>query len=177
LLTFPDGQFHHYTDCEFDIKLASTNSNVNDNTYLASINYKTNFNKVFADSSSSTIYGLNSDGSIFNVGANNNYTYTAVNNIVNVTAYNSSGYSWLGFGIELEKNKTYKIINHVNNTPNMRVYGYSSLAQGSAGTLISDSLPNKYGYVTFNSGNYDHYMIAFYNKNRWDPEISEVVTM
>lgn len=168
LITLPSGNFLHCTDCAFDISLTN---HINDNRYLVDVPYITKFNKVFINDADAD-YAMNAGGQIIATTASR-YTFTAVNNIIDVSAFDNTGDNWLAFVIPLDNNKTYKCINRTNNTADFRVFGISSLDLWTLGTKIKESTSNKYGYDTFDSGSYSYYLVAVYGAHRFDIEISE----
>lgn len=86
---------------------------------------------------------------------------TFTENSITITNYNNSGYRWLSKQITLNKNTDYTISGQNSNI--IKILGFSSLEEGSIGTQLSyidnqNLKPPK----TFNSGDYEYYVISMY---------------
>ena len=116
---------------------------------------------------------LNGNGAIVNTGGiSGKYTYTAINNIVDVTAYDNTGDTHAGFVISLDNNTAYKTINLLDKGQNYKIYGFNSLEQGSTGTVVKWDNASSRKYEIFNSGNYTYYVVTFYGSKKLQLEVS-----
>ena len=162
--------FKTYKDCVFDITCA----NMNDNRYLVDTNTKTTLPAIFLDGDQQELT-LNSQGTITATSTNTFYTKQIINNIINVTAFNTTGWSQLGIVINLEANTTYKIINrYTNSQQNFKVYAYDNIATSETATPLKNVAGDVTGYMTFNTGNYNNIVLALVNKGIFDIEITKV---
>ena len=78
-----------------------------------------------------------------------------------VNSYTNTGYRWYNVKVNLLKNTSYKYLcgdTNITGNTSVKVLGFNSLSNGTVGTLIS----NLENGTTFNSGNYEYYMIALY---------------
>jgi len=122
-------------------------------------------NVIYLDPSKWFTTGTNGTKIINNEGdGNSNFTFTCVDNILNITAYNSAGYSRLSQFINLEPNTTY-FIPFLNVSYN--ITGLDSKEINTTGTnLVSMDTTNYLNGRTFSSGQYTYYMISFYGTTR-----------
>lgn len=86
---------------------------------------------------------------------------TFTENSITITKYNNSGYRWLSKQINLKKNTTYTISGQNSNI--VKVLGFSSLEEGTISIQLAyidnqNLTPPK----SFNSGNYEFYVISMY---------------
>lgn len=168
VITLPNGNFRTIEECEFDI----TNTNMTDNRYLVNVNKITKPQVVFLDGTQQEI-SISSVGTITGISGNSNFTKSVVNNVINVTGYTTTGWSWLGIVLNLDSDKTYKIINkYTNGQKNFRIYSFSSIEVSQNGTVLKPENSNKVGYEIFNSGS-GTVVLAVIDKGVFDIEISE----
>jgi len=80
---------------------------------------------------------------------------------IEISSYSNSGYRWVSKLIELEKNTNYTINGEFSNVAN--ICGFSSLDDNAEGTQLAYIHPtNKKPPQTFNSGNYNYYVLSIY---------------
>ena len=170
LIYLPNGYFSAFTNSTIDVTLSH---NITDNSKLLPTFENKNINKCFIDSTTTNVL-LSGAGAITNsTSISGRYTANISNNIINVTDYNNSGYTWAGFVVSgLTQNKDYLIIDNINKNQELKVIGFNSLADNTEGTIIKNNSTDK-KYATFNTGTYTYIVIAFYGKKNVEPLIFE----
>lgn len=168
-ISLPTGSFKVVEECEFDL----TTTNMVDNRYLVNVNKIMKPQVVYLDSTQQEI-SMSSNGTITDTATNTKFTKTIVNNVVNVTAFNTTGWSQLGIVVNLESNKTYKIINkYTHDQKDFKVYAYSSIATSETPTVLKSISNDTIGYQTFDTGANTNFVIALLNKGVYELEITE----
>lgn len=122
-------------------------------------NLKRNYINIDDDTTS---FLCNGDGVIGDLNAGARYTFSIVNNELKVTNYNTTGYQWLCFLIDMPQN-TEMIVKNLYENKNLlyRIFGFNgALESGKSMTLICAESQNFWN--DFNSGNFDHYALAVY---------------
>ena len=86
-------------------------------------------------------------------------TFTA--NTITIDSYDTTGWRWISTWINLEKNTNYTISAKVHQQ-GIRIYGLTSNAVSTQGTLLKNYNYSATGGETFNSGDYDYYIVSIY---------------
>lgn len=81
-------------------------------------------------------------------------------NSMTIDSYNTSGWRWLSKWVVLKKNTDY-IMTATSHHQAIRVVGFNSKAVGTTGTIIKIFARGGEA-ATFNSGNYDYYLVSIY---------------
>lgn len=169
VISTPTGAFKVIEECEFDL----TSTNMVDNRYLVNINKIMKPQVVYLDGTQQEI-AMTSNGTITDTSTNTKFTKTIINNVVNVTSYNTTGWSQLGIVVSLESNKTYKIVNkYTHDQKDFKVYAYSSIATSETPTVLKSVSNDTLGYQIFDTGANTNFVIALLNKGVYELEITE----
>ena len=81
-------------------------------------------------------------------------------NTMTIDSYDTSGWRWLSKWAVLAKNTNY-IMTATSHTQSIRVVGFNSKAVGATGTIIVN-FARDWEVATFNSGDYDYYLVSIY---------------
>ena len=153
---------------DYNLKSGETLKCVNGSVYNIEASYS-NYNELKLNNE---IEHYNSDASCKLITTNNYYTYNIINNTILVTNYNSNGYSWLGFLINLEQNKNYRVFdNFSRGNSGFKIVGLNSLDVGETGIVLKSESNSE--FVEFNSGVYQYYMLLKYGKSTRDIVINK----